>query len=128
MQIEDNDIAKIDSSMEEALRQAQEDEEIIAIIILDFQESPLFDPVHRAQFPTDEDYRSSILESRQKAYTEQLGATFEQLRLLGLKILTGGTMTRVVTVTGTAKQILQASLLPKVLKITTDSDPVDARC
>lgn len=120
MQLDEKYIAKIDPLMEEALRQARGDEEMIAIMSLDLKKPLVKEPFHPKEFPTYEDYRKTLIEYRQKEFAEGLGDTLQELRNLSLKILTGGTISRTLAVEGTARQILQALELPEVRHATIE--------
>lgn len=120
MRLNEGLVGKIDPLLEEALMQARGDEELLVIMSLDLKKPLVKEPFHPKEFPSYEDYRRALIEYRKKEYSESLGDTIQALHDLSLKILAGGTTSRVLVVRGSPEQILRALELPGVRSATLD--------
>ena len=119
MKLKPEHIDKVDPLLEQALKQARGDEEIVVVMSLELQRPLASSPFHPKEFPSYEDYRKALIDYRQQEFAEGLEETLQELRNLDLRT-TGGNVSKVWGVQGTAKQILQALELPGVRHATID--------
>ena len=117
MKLKPEHIDKVDPLLEQALKQARGDEEMVVVMSLELKKPLVSSPFHPKEFPSYEDYRKALIDYRKREFAEGLEETFQELRNLSLKT-TGGNVSKVVGVQGTAKQILQAVELPGVRHAT----------
>ena len=117
---------KTDPLLQDALRQAGEDEILRAVMLLgpadggDNEEKGWVgqepDP---SQFPSRKAYRQALIEQRQSQLAGDIGQTVEALQELSLAPR-GGKISRVVVVEGQTHQILTALDLPGVQHASLD--------
>ena len=119
MKLKPEHIDKIDPLLEQALKQARGNEKLVVVMSLELKKPLVSSPFHPKEFPSYEEYRKALIDYRKREFAEGLEETFQELRNLSLKT-TGGTLSNVLGVQGTAKQILQALELPGVRHATID--------
>ena len=119
MKLKPEHIDKIDPLLEQALKQARGNEKLVVVMSLELKKPLVSSPFHPKEFPSYEEYRKALIDYRKREFAEGLEETFQKLRNLSLKT-TGGTLSNVLGVQGTAKQILQALELPGVRHATID--------
>ncbi len=123
MNLNDNQIAKIDPLLEEVLMGARGDEVIRTIVSLGAENKIKKDashpPLEPKQFSSNEAYRQALIDRRKSQVTEEVGGTIQALQNLSLKTLGEG-LSRVVVVEGSADAIVRSLELPGVNHVTLD--------
>jgi hypothetical protein len=113
MKLDAQQVAKIDPLLQEALSQAQGDEELRAIVVLDAPTTPVGQVLSPADFSTRQAYREALVAQRKAHMGSALEESLHQLRRLDLKPI-GDSVSPVVMVEGSARQLLQALALSEV--------------
>ncbi|MBD2503217.1 NACHT domain-containing protein [Anabaena azotica] len=123
MKLEPKHLEKIDELLEQELKEARGDEELLVILRLegkDVQSENNFVPNFKpADFPNRQAYRQALIELQKKRVKKAVGETIKELERLGLTI-TGGEMSETVIVRGEARQILSSLELAAVRRATLD--------
>jgi hypothetical protein len=124
MKLQERHTDKIDPLLRDALKQAQGDEMLRAVMVLgpertDAEEGLTGEALDPAQFPSREAYRQTLITQRQNQLAHDLRETLQALQGLSLTPR-GGTMSRTVVVEGPACQILASLDLPGVRHASLD--------
>jgi hypothetical protein len=122
MELKSNNLSKADESLREALRQAQPPETIQAVMVLetaDDRTGSASKQPEPGEFSSREEYRQAMIDQREAELAEQLGATLQSLRDLGLEVH-GGRRGRTVVVKGAARDLLASLDIPAVRQATLD--------
>src|SRR5262245_56766591 len=91
---------KADETLREALAQADPDQTLQAVVVLETQDGDA-SPSKQAKGGLTPQSRKDAIAQRKAELAEQLGATTQALRDKGLKVM-GGVLSRVVVVKGAA--------------------------
>lgn len=127
MKLKDTSVEKADPLLREALQNAEGDEVIRTIMLLDSEgdttesrgaESDAeteteTEELHPSQFSTREEYRRNLIEQQKQKTTKRTRSTMQALLELSLRPV-GGAISRAVVVEGSTRQIAAALDLPGV--------------
>lgn len=115
MKLDKESIAKADPLLEDTLKQAGEDENIRAVVVLgsSVPAGQVDQEPHPSQFPSRQAWREAMVERRESQLEGEIGDTLEELRNLSLNPR-GGTISRAVAVEGSARDIADSLALPGV--------------
>lgn len=124
MKLSERQIEKMDPLLLDALRRAQGDEVIRAVMVLgpesgDTKREDVSQALNPARFPSHEVYRRALIAKRKNQLVLRLCDTLRALSELSLTPR-GGTTSRAVVVEGTAHQILTSLELPGVSHASLD--------
>jgi energy-coupling factor transporter ATP-binding protein EcfA2 len=119
MQLTDRHIAKIDPLLQEALMQATGDELMRAIAVLNTDNVAIAATLDPAAYSSRLIYREALIAQRQTQLQAALGETMRSLQDLDLKT-DGGSISPILVVEGTAKQVLAALELAGVRHISLE--------
>lgn len=124
MKLRKGHVNKIDPLLQDALRQAEGNEILRAVMLLgpesgDAEKVWVSRELDPSQFPSRKAYRQALIEQRQSQLADDIGQTLEALQDLALAPR-GGKVSRVVVVEGQAHQILTALDLPGVQHASLD--------
>lgn len=124
MKLKKGHIEKTDPLLRDALRQAEGDEVLRAVMLLgpesgDDEKGRVGQKLDPSQFPSRADYRRALIEQRQSRLADDIGQTLQALQGLSLAPR-GGEISRVVVVEGSARQILVSLDLPGIQHASLD--------
>lgn len=124
MKLNKRHLEKIDPLLQDALRRAEGDEVLRAVVVLgpenfDAEKDGVSKELAPAQFPSRQDYRKALITRRQSQLAEDISDTLQKLLALSLTPR-GGTISRTVVVEGPARQILTSLELPGVRHASLD--------
>jgi hypothetical protein len=123
MKIEEKQIEKADPLLQEALKRANGDEILRAIMLLgpegDSEKNHIEQEPDPEQFADRAAYRQALINSRQRQISHQLGDIMQDLRARSLTLF-GGTISPTVVVEGAAREILRSLDLPGVRHASLD--------
>jgi hypothetical protein len=125
MRIDSDALEKADPELERALREADEDETVRAIMVLGNGELA-HEPITAEQFASRHDYREAMIQKQRDSVERSTGGIRKAVQDLNL-ITQAGNISRTVLVEGAAKQILRALELPGVQHASLDQRLTPAR-
>jgi predicted unusual protein kinase regulating ubiquinone biosynthesis (AarF/ABC1/UbiB family) len=123
MKIEEKQIEKADPLLQEALKRANGDEILRAIMLLgpesDSEQNHTEEEPDPEQFPNRAAYRQALINNQQSQISRQLSDIIQDLQARSLTLF-GGTISPTVVVEGAAREILRSLDLPGVRHASLD--------
>jgi hypothetical protein len=119
MELNQAQISKIDTALQETLVYAQHDEMIRVIIVLRTEEASANSVLMPSQFASRQAFRQALINQRRQQMSIEVEDTLESLRRLSSKTL-GDSVSPVIVFEGNALQILRALELPGVHYVSLD--------
>ncbi len=121
--LDDLDLAKADDALAAALRDADDDDGLRAIVELEASPSddtPAPAPVRASDYTSRTTYRKALLDQRQQQLELSLGPTVEAIKRLGIEALGSKAASKTLVVQGPARTIAQMLEVSRVKAASLD--------
>lgn len=124
MELNTMQIEKIDARLQNALKKANGDEVLRAVVTLgrvdgEAESNPGGPALDPSNFPSREHYKQELIKQQRQKTADGIGETLKELKGLSL-VVHGGEVTRVVVAEGPARQILASLDIPGVQHASLD--------
>jgi hypothetical protein len=124
MKLDEKQIEKTDSLLCKALKDAEGDELLRVVMVLESErsgseEGSKMEKLDASGYPSQTVYREALIEKRQKEIAQKTGETRKELEKLSL-VVRGGKISRTCVVEGSARQILASLELPGIRHASLD--------
>ncbi len=120
---DDLDLAKADDALTAALRDADDDDGLRAIVELDASprdDIPPPSPVQASDYANRTAYRQALIDQRQQHLEAYLGPTVEAIKRLGIEALGSKTTSKTLVVEGPARTIARMLAVSRVKAVSLD--------